>query len=267
MASDPKAGEIYAIRKGDTLLATTSRAYGVKAGTAERLRLAQRINAHPLNRRFWRPPGGAFEHASFPDGIVSFSPDFTCGDPQRRAEKGEERCFARLFVPPRDDLVHPRFGPAVPLPPGAAPHLHPAPTPCDYLDHGCLTPLGPDGVSIGDADERVPVGNPLGGIPHRWICSIVAFVEDPRGHPWMIGGGTGVRVGANHVLTAAHVLRYLARIGSTSTVTPTVAAALVFGRDGLLAPRTPVPAPTAAASSYGAVLVTGADSFWVPPEW
>lgn len=266
MASDPEPGEIYAIQKGDSLLGATSRAYGVKAGTT-RLRLAQKINAHPLNRRFWRAPSGDFEHTNFPDGIVSFTPEFTCGDPQRRAAKGEEKCYARLFIPPREDLVHPRFGPAVPLPPGAAPQQQPAPNPCDHLDSGCLVPAGPGDVSIGASDERTAVANPLAEIPNRWICSIVAFIEDPHGGAWMVGGGTGVRIGTNHVLTAGHVLRYLTAGPAPRTETRTVAAALVFGRTGLLAPGTLLPAPPPAMSSYGAVLVTDPDAFWVPPEW
>lgn len=266
MASDPQPGEIYAIQKGDSLLAATSRAYGVKAG-AERLRLAQKINAHPLNRRFWRAPTTTFEKSSFPDGIISFNPEFTRGDPQRRAAKGEEKVFARLFIPPREDLVHMRLGPAVPLPPEAAPQRQPDPNPCDHLDSGCLAPRGPGHVSIGDTDKRVLVGNPVADIPNRWICSIVAIVEDSHGGSWMVGGGTGVRIGPNHVLTAAHVLQYPARTGATLTVSRTVAVALVFGRHGVITPPAPVPAPAAAASSYGGILVTGAENFWVAPEW
>ena len=265
MASDPKPGEFYAIQaKAGGLLTTTSRAYGVKAGTAARLALAQKINAHPLNRRFWSAPGDAFERANFPDGIVSFNPEFTCEDPQRRAGPSESKCFARLFIPPKDDLIHPRLGPAVPLPPGAVPQMQA--NPCEHLDAGCLTPLAPGDINVGAIDERRPVANPLGGIPNRWICSIVAIIQDSQARVWTVGGGTGVRIGPHHVLTAAHVLLYLSKVLSQWVQTPTVAVAVVFGRHGLLAPQTPTP-PPAGMSSFGAFLVTGADNFWVPPEW
>lgn len=267
MPSDPKPGEFYEIQaKAGGLLTTTSRAYGVKAGTAARLALAQKINAHPLNRPFWRAPGDDFERANFPDGIVSFNPEFTCEDPQRRAGPGESRCFARLFIPPRDDLVHPRLGPAVPLPPGVVPPQGNGPKPCDCLDYNCSSRPAPGDVDTGATDERRRVANPLGGIPNRWICAITVILEIPQAGTWVTGRGTGVRIGPDHVLTAAHVLHHPVKFRGAWVQTTTAAVVVVFGRHGVVAPNSPMPPPPA-PSSFGAIVVTGADNLWVPPEW
>ncbi|MFC3282950.1 hypothetical protein [Litchfieldella rifensis] len=103
----PTPGRFYQIQKGKGgLLTTTGRAYGLGAGTA-RLNRAKAINGHPQNRKFWVRPANAFERNHFPNGIISFSPIFTCGPNQRRAERGEKRCFARIYIPsvkaPRPD--------------------------------------------------------------------------------------------------------------------------------------------------------------------
>jgi V8-like Glu-specific endopeptidase len=269
MASDPQPGDIYAIQKGDSLLDTASLAYGVKEGSPERTRLAQKINAHPLNRRFWRTSSAGFERKHFPEGIISFGLNFTRDDPQRRAEKGEARSYARIFIPPREDLVHLRLGPATALPPNTALQEQADPDPCGFLDERWQTVVEPTDVSIAGADDRLPVANPLADVPNRWICSIFDCVLDPEGRTWqVVGAATGVRIGPNHVLTAAHVLYDQAATGSKVVVVSMVAAGLVFGRNGRLAPGLPanVPAPPA-LSSYGACLVTDPGSFWVPDEW
>jgi hypothetical protein len=99
-ATVPAPGRFYAIQyKKGGLLTTTSRAYGVGEGTA-RLRLAQQINRHSLNRKFWVQPGNDFERRYFPDGIISFNPRFTCGAVQRAATAKEGKCFARIWIPP-----------------------------------------------------------------------------------------------------------------------------------------------------------------------
>lgn len=95
----PTPGSYYSIQRGKGgLLTTTGRAYGLGAGT-QRLRYAQRINQHPRNRKFWVRPASDFARRHFKDGIISFSPGFTCGTPQRQAKKGEKRCFARIWIP------------------------------------------------------------------------------------------------------------------------------------------------------------------------
>lgn len=97
----PTPGRYYAIQYGKGgLLTTTSRAYGVGPG-AERTRLAQQINRHNSNRKFWVPPANDFERQFFPEGIISFNPRFTCDPAQRQARTGEKKCFARIWIPPK----------------------------------------------------------------------------------------------------------------------------------------------------------------------
>lgn len=103
----PTPGRFYAIQYGKGgLLTTASRAYRVEAG-ARRIWLAQQINNHSLNRKYWARPSNVFERRYFPDGIISFNPAFTCAAGQRRAKRGERMCFARIWIPappqPRDD--------------------------------------------------------------------------------------------------------------------------------------------------------------------
>jgi hypothetical protein len=270
VGASPKPGEFYAIEAGNGgLLTITSRAYGVTAGTKERLRLAQKINAHPLNRKFWRSPRNAFERTYFPEGIVSFSPSFTCGEPQRRAGAGESKCYARLFIPPKENLIHQQFGPAIPLPPSAASQFPNPSDACQLLDLGCLDPLDRALIDTGPTDERRPAQDPIGGIPNRWICSLSVIVQDPLARRlWLAGVGTGVRIGPGHILTAGHNLVSNSHINSAWRVTRTVVIGVAFGRDGLLAPETPVSLPWAPGmSSFGAFFVGGQANFWVPEEW
>ena len=92
----PVPGRFYSIQAGGGgLLKTTGRAYGLKDG-AERLRRAQSINNHPLNQKFWRPPENAFERKYFKQGIISFTPRFTCGGEQGLAGRGKKKCFATI---------------------------------------------------------------------------------------------------------------------------------------------------------------------------
>ncbi len=95
----PTPGRYYAIQHGKGgLLVTAGRAYGLGQGPA-RLARAKVINDHAKNRRFWVDPSNNFERNNFPHGIIAFSPIFTCGPDQRRAQPGEQRCFARIFIP------------------------------------------------------------------------------------------------------------------------------------------------------------------------
>jgi hypothetical protein len=100
-ATVPTPGRYYSIQQGKGgLLVTTGKAYGLGAG-AERLKLAQAINNHPENRKFWVKPSNDFERRNFPNGIISFNPRFTCGTDQRTSRSGEKRCFAKIFIPAR----------------------------------------------------------------------------------------------------------------------------------------------------------------------
>jgi len=85
--NEPKPGRFYKIQYGKGgLLTTAQRAYKTKS-KAERLKRAQQINNHPLNRKFWRKPDNSFEKKSFSRGIIRFSPAFTCNEEQRLARK------------------------------------------------------------------------------------------------------------------------------------------------------------------------------------
>ena len=61
----PAPGRFYKIKYGrGGLLETAGHAYGLKQG-AERLTRAQAINSHPLNMKFWRPPGNASPRSGY----------------------------------------------------------------------------------------------------------------------------------------------------------------------------------------------------------
>jgi hypothetical protein len=98
----PRQGQFYEIQKGKGgLEKTAQRAYRTESDS-QRVEMAQQINNHPLNRKFWRQPKNAYERKFYPDGVIEFSPSFTCGEDQRRAKSGEKRCFARIWIPPTD---------------------------------------------------------------------------------------------------------------------------------------------------------------------
>ncbi|HMO39599.1 MAG TPA: L,D-transpeptidase family protein [Saprospiraceae bacterium] len=94
----PTPGAYYQIKRNDNLLTVVGRAYKVGEGN-ERLKLAQKVNNDPANRKFWRSPNNAFERGSFKDGIISFSPRFTCGEEQKVATAKDKKCFAKIWIP------------------------------------------------------------------------------------------------------------------------------------------------------------------------
>lgn len=247
----PTPGRIYSVRDGaGGLLTLAGRAYGVGAGS-ERLRLAQRINAHPLNRRFRRAPGNDFERRYFPDGLVSMSPRFEC-----RGHRGR-RCHAELFIPPWTDYLHPRLGPLIPLPPGRQDEFRTR----SLFDLACLSPCAPDLRTVLDPeDERIPLNASI--YPNRFIC-MLSLVIRVSGRPDEViaGSASGLRIGPNHILTAAHALYasipFELRRNRVREIGRTILVGIAFGRDGLLGDGS-------GTTSQGAFY---ASDFWIPPEW
>jgi V8-like Glu-specific endopeptidase len=274
--NSPRPGALHEIQRGDGgLLTIAGRAYGVPAG-AERLRRAQEINGHPLNRALWRAPKNDFERQYFPGGIISLNPVFTCGPRQRRAAGGKKRCFPRIWIPPREDVHHPQLGRGIAWPASilrsaastsavAAPshpgvHLPLAPELCDVLDAGCLVSVPPHEISVFGSDDRTEVLDTTAA-PHRWVCYLhVVFRESPgAGLVWSFGGATGLLVSESHVLTAAHNL-HGPIFGELKPAITAVAAVAMPGRDGVLRDLLNL-------STFGAFLVKDRAAFTVPPEW
>ncbi len=95
----PKPGNFYQIQYGKGgLITTTGKAYGVSGG-AERLRLAQRICNHPLNRDLLVSPKNAYERKHFPGGLVTFTKRFTSTFPQRTAQSREKKHYGVVWIP------------------------------------------------------------------------------------------------------------------------------------------------------------------------
>lgn len=201
----PAPGRYYPIKKGDNLLTVTGKAYKVGAG-GERLQLAQKISRHPLNRKFRVNPSNDFGKKYFPDGIISFNPNFTCGSEQRPARKGEKKCFATIWIPPKEDALHPELGPGISLP--ASTTLAPAlPDLCQIVTNSMSCGIRPLRACFPDqADNRIPVEDTT-KLPYKWICEIILLFSDiKRGVNWAFSGGTGFFVSKQHILTSAHVL-------------------------------------------------------------
>ncbi len=115
VADTPTPGKRYRIRKGDTLLGVTGKAYGLGSG-AERLKRSKWINDAEANQVFHRPTTAGFERNAYGDSIVSFSPKFSCdADAAIAGEKGS--CFAVIWIPPAKG-VEPPTVPIEPPPPG-----------------------------------------------------------------------------------------------------------------------------------------------------
>ncbi len=102
IAPEPRPGFFYTIkykvdRKG--LINLAKRAYGAKP-YQKQLNLAQRINAHIYNQRFWVRTENM---KSFSDGIISFRPRFTSNiRAQADANRGtapKGRAFATIYIP------------------------------------------------------------------------------------------------------------------------------------------------------------------------
>lgn len=181
MSDTPVPGRFYKIKYGGGgLLETAGRAYGLKSG-AERLKRAQTINSHPLNMKFWRPPGNAFERKYFGKGVISFLPRFTCGD---------RKCFATIWIPPVT-YIHPFLGLG---------------TAVDSFDEP-VDPRQPqrewgEESAFGHLSARRHID--MTKVPFRWICRLRVFLKQPDGKIKQ-SFATGTLIGPRHVLTAAHV--------------------------------------------------------------
>ncbi len=197
----PTPGYFYRIRKGDTLLAIAGRAYHVSAGTQARLDFARRINRHPLNRKFLRTQSAS---SLFPEGLISFFPRHSC---DALALINSETppgggCFAVIYIPAREVLTHPVFGPLVDMPTSlvgariAAIMQTAAPTLGRAVG---MEDEPPEGLVVVPDTTRTP---------WRFICSVFATAPHPLSphicFPW--GPATGTLIGHRSVLTAAHVL-------------------------------------------------------------
>jgi len=277
VAHSPAPGYFYDIRSGDGgLLNTVGRAYGLDQG-AQRLRAAQEVNNHPLNRKFWRSPQNDFERRHFPSGIIGFKPQYACGNALPEPDTKAKRCFARIWMPPMPGAYHPRLGHGIAFPASAlsalsrtstsgAPVTAPdvrnlfAPELCDMLDAGCTGVTQPDAVCAIGVDRRTEVTDTTLA-PHRWICGLYLFFRETPHSPlvWAFGNATGFLVSDHHVLTSAHVI-HNAVFGRYTRPVTAFAAAVIPGRDGILEDLLNL-------STYGAFLVNDHNAFKVPPEW
>ncbi len=202
----PKEGAFYQIQPGKGgLLTTAGRAYGVGSGS-QRLRFAQRISLHPLNRALLVPPKNSFERKFFPGGLVSFMKRFSCKYPQRPAASGQKRCYGVIWIPPRtggnpfQDLV------LMQAPASAKTPLQVAQTLLSNLGATSMCRRLSLNLMVGADDrERVKQKNRTRA-PFRWTCTIFAiFPPDGAGNR-RIGHGTGVLLTSKRMATAGHVL-------------------------------------------------------------
>lgn len=93
----PVPGRWYRIRKGDSLLAVTGKAYGLGSGAA-RLEHSRWINEVPANAVYFRSTTAGFERNAYGPLIISFSPKFACEtDDAIAGAKGS--CFAVIYIP------------------------------------------------------------------------------------------------------------------------------------------------------------------------
>jgi len=206
--SQPTPGYFYTIQysKGG-LLKTAQRAYGTTTN-AERLKRAQQINNHPLNRKFWRKPSNAYEREFFPQGIISFSPVFTCGEAQSLAGKGEKKSFAKIWIPIAEQYVHPKLGKAIDFPKNVLLALLKPATNMSAAELELLQ-YESSGVMAQEKGRLTKVLNPKVA-PYRFICSIIFTAKHPTKQDMALafGPATGTLIGFRHVLTAAHVLSW-----------------------------------------------------------
>jgi V8-like Glu-specific endopeptidase len=207
--STPMPGRYYKIQFGKGgLLKTTSRAYNVPL-EPNPIKLAQLINEHPYNKKFWRVPESAWEKKYFPNGIISFNPRFTCDiQTQKTTPSGQRasrgRCLATIWIPSRAEskqkLYHPVFGKGKLV---AKKHIK---------SRKILKPLPPppdvSGIIGKDTRRRLPVSAST-EIPYRWICAIEIVFQDPDNDLNLITygyAGTGMLISPHHILTAGHIL-------------------------------------------------------------
>lgn len=178
VTSIPKPGSWYRVRRGDSLLTITSKAYGVPTGN-ERFKKAKWINNAAANRR-----GGKFDKNAkdnlFPDGKVSMAARFSASN-QDAADGLPGKNFAVLWIPTTSGDEPSIAAPSISTPKPISPK--PA----------AQTPIGGKvGVwyQIQKGDTLLTVAGKLYGVPSgaqrleraRWINSAAAnaFAFDPK---------------------------------------------------------------------------------------
>jgi hypothetical protein len=248
----PVPGQYYRIQYGEGgLLTTAGRAYGVAPG-AERLRLAQKINNHPLNRTFWVQPTSAFNREFFPRGIIHF------------------RAGSRLWIPPREDAIHQRLGAGTAYPTSllrAPASGSGSPDLCEILsvDPKNCPPCGGDRRQVGTT------GDP----PYKWSCFVRLVYLDPGqpGRIWVFSVGTGFLIAPHAVATAAHVIASDIKFAGLHTYLRFPIAAVVMpGRHGVIHPPGHTlpsggPAGPSGFFPFAAFSVSGSKAFEVAPEY
>lgn len=259
----PTPGRFYQVQLGQGgLLATVGRAYNVPAG-AERLRLAQRVNNHPLNQPFWVKPSKDFDKRHFPDGIISFNPIFTCELKQRYAKKGEQKCLPTIWMPPQAEAYHPELGQGISLPANTVVSFTSLSfSPDDLCQIATYPACGVKTTrfcSPDNRDDRLPVEDTT-KIPYRWICDLILIFPDiKRGINWAFRGGTGCLISKYHILTSAHLLHNKIQVGSFRYESLAHAAVVLPGRSQTLTGDLVFP--------FAPVIVENKNAFQVPLEW
>ena len=202
----PQEGTFYQIQPGKGgLLTTAGRAYGVGAGS-QRLRFAQRISLHPLNRALLVPPRNTFERKHFPAGLVSFMKRFICKYPQRRAASGQKRCYGVIWIPPRTGGTPFQELVSMQAPASARTPLQVAQTLLSNMGATSFCRRLFLNLMVGADDrERVELKDRTRA-PFRWTCRIFAiFPPDAAGNR-RITRGTGVLLTATRMATAGHIV-------------------------------------------------------------
>lgn len=97
VADSPTPGQWYRIKKGDTLLGITGRAYDLGAG-GERLRRSKWINNVEANKVYHQPVSSDFYVKNYPDGIISFKPRWAC-EPEDAIDGVGGSCYALIYIP------------------------------------------------------------------------------------------------------------------------------------------------------------------------
>jgi len=198
-------GNFYKIQYGKGGLLTTAKKAYKTGSKGDRLRRAQRINNHPLNRKFWKKPDNAFERKHFPSGIINFNPLFTCGEEQSLAGKGQKKCFARIWIPIKEVYIHPKLGRAIDFPKSVLLALLQPTKSMSSANLELFEYETPSAASQKGVLKKV--GNPT-IIPYQFICSIITSFTHPtkKDIALTFGPATGTLIFHHSVLTAAHVL-------------------------------------------------------------
>lgn len=102
----PSIDRFYRVAQGDTLLDVAGTAYAVPRGD-QRISRAQLVNRHPYNWRLHRPSASQFNKTVFPEGIITFTPRFSCTNVDFREVDQFVRtgsCLPLIFLPPSTDI-------------------------------------------------------------------------------------------------------------------------------------------------------------------